>query len=306
MSRDQNSTQEESFNIVNMANTAVGKSSTHKAPKMKLLCSVSGLPISLAVAVNTFIMILVATILLLSQYGVIPAKKTGFYCGDPLYSHKYTGDTITSAILGFTAVALILLIILLTEISAHGSWRKINRRRTWIHFQECIVGVIVVFLLTAVAKLLVGEHRPHFFDVCQPDTAKNCTKGEFVESFECTNTEQTWLTVFDSSLSFPSGHSSISWFLGMLLSYIIQTTLTTVNTGSLMKPFLISVCLTWSLVCSLSRITDRRHHWWDVLAGTTIGILCSLVSMMIIRKKILAMEKKVIDSEVETSEEDMA
>lgn len=33
------------------------------------------------------------------------------------------------------------------------------------------------------------------------------------------------------------------------------------------------IFLLYACLCSVSRITDNRHHWWDVLAGAKIGIL---------------------------------
>lgn len=30
-------------------------------------------------------------------------------------------------------------------------------------------------------------------------------------------------------------------------------------------------CIFWALLCSLTRITDYRHHWWDVLFGSILG-----------------------------------
>lgn len=47
-----------------------------------------------------------------------------------------------------------------------------------------------------------------------------------------------------------------------------------------------AVCLTWALVCSLTRITDKRHHWWDVAAGMLLGSLTALYSISIISKHI--------------------
>lgn len=37
-------------------------------------------------------------------------------------------------------------------------------------------------------------------------------------------------------------------------------------------PTLQSIFLLCAALCSFSRITDHRHHWWDVLAGAIIGI----------------------------------
>jgi phosphatidate phosphatase len=32
----------------------------------------------------------------------------------------------------------------------------------------------------------------------------------------------------------------------------------------------------WAMVCSFTRITDHRHHWWDVLAGFMLGAIMAI------------------------------
>ena len=43
-------------------------------------------------------------------------------------------------------------------------------------YWEFFVGLVMVLVVTDVAKCLVGEPRPHFLDTCQPDLAYNCNK----------------------------------------------------------------------------------------------------------------------------------
>lgn len=38
-------------------------------------------------------------------------------------------------------------------------------------------------------------------------------------------------------------------------------------------PTIQAIFLLYACLCSVSRITDHRHHWWDVLAGANIGII---------------------------------
>lgn len=52
----------------------------------------------------------------------------------------------------------------------------------------------------------------------------------------------------------------------------IQQRFDTRKYGYLLKKLGIVLCLIWGVVCSLTRIVDRRHHWWDVLAGSVLGI----------------------------------
>lgn len=66
--------------------------------------------------------------------------------------------------------------------------------------------------------------------------------------------------------------------------YLIQTRIPELRVR-LTKPFLISVCLIWTALCSLSRITDRRHHWWDVLAGAVLGTCGAVYTLTLLRQK---------------------
>jgi phosphatidate phosphatase len=37
-------------------------------------------------------------------------------------------------------------------------------------------------------------------------------------------------------------------------------------------PLVQLLALTFAIVASLTRVTDHRHHWWDVLIGFFIGV----------------------------------
>lgn len=71
------------------------------------------------------------------------------------------------------------------------------------------------------AKTIVGEHRPHFFDTCLPDTNMNCTNGTYIFDFTCTNQNVSVIDKTDASRSFPSGHSSMSWFTALFCAVSI-------------------------------------------------------------------------------------
>lgn len=57
------------------------------------------------------------------------------------------------------------------------------------------------------------------------------------------------------------------------------------QTGQLLKPLLVCVCLLWGVLCSLSRITDRRHHWWDVVAGSILGVTGAFYALFFLRNR---------------------
>lgn len=51
------------------------------------------------------------------------------------------------------------------------------------------------------------------------------------------------------------------------------------NVTFLLVPWLQCLCLLWAMICSFSRITDHRHHWWDVLAGFVLGAIMAIFTV---------------------------
>lgn len=47
--------------------------------------------------------------------------------------------------------------------------------------------------------------------------------------------------------------------------------------SKILLPTIQCIFLLYACLCSISRITDNRHHWWDVLAGAKIGIIFAVL-----------------------------
>lgn len=242
--------------------------------------------IRLPYTINTIVCVIVTSLIILLELGYIPATKSGFYCQDPSLSYKFTGDTITATTLLVGSLVVIPLAVLFgIECVRKGSPSSICVREVWFFYKEFLTGCALVLLITEIAKALIGEHRPHFFDVCKPDTAENCTFGEYVDTYECTLSTYSRYFMSDTSRSFPSGHSSLSIFVVVFCSFIVQSRLPTIQTGRAFKPFFISILITWGLVCSLTRISDKRHHWWDVGAGMLLGVIGAIYSIVVVHRQ---------------------
>lgn len=156
----------------------------------------------------------VLSLLALLEYGIIPGNQQGFYCQDPQISFKFEGEVVSPLVLGLGCIAIPFVALLLTEILSKRTYKNIDVGILWYCYKECATGCILVLLLTEIAKIVFGEHRPHFLDVCQPDNALTCKPFEYVKSFTCTNPKYSKYFLIDSSRSFPSGHASLSWFIG--------------------------------------------------------------------------------------------
>ena len=47
--------------------------------------------------------------------------------------------------------------------------------------------------------------------------------------------------------------------------------------SKLLKPFLQAIVLYLAMLCCISRISDYKHHWSDVLLGALLGILVACI-----------------------------
>lgn len=136
---------------------------------------------------------------------------------------------MTPEILGGLSFSLILVLLTLSEILKKRRTGTLNLYLVGFYVKQFTVGAVLTLLVTEIAKSIIAEHRPNFFDVCQPDTAKECVKGTWVEDFKCTSSRFSEYFTFDASRSFPSGHSSLSAFIGVFCMVSIKYYFLTVN-----------------------------------------------------------------------------
>ncbi|XP_012267377.2 phospholipid phosphatase 3-like isoform X2 [Athalia rosae] len=218
------------------------------------------------------------------ELGILPHQQIGFYCNDPRLSFKFTGDTISMPILLGGSVVLPLIVMWTTEWTYHksdsyGSLQPgcagSRGKQIWAWYGHYTIGIVAVTCFCDFAKILIGAPRPHFFDTCNPYELDNCT-DTYIASYTCRNTEQPFWFIMDASKSFPSGHSALSVFTSVYLIWYIKNRLPQRTTSMLLKPWLQCLIVCWGFVCSLTRIMDNRHHWWDVLAGVIFGIFTAI------------------------------
>ena len=240
----------------------------------------------------------------------MPSVPRGFICEDSSISFKYEGDTIPVSWVIISGLMPLLLVSILkfnsysirilNKFSLFQMWItefifydeqqedfdaklqfKTSWRRTLHWFKSYGISLVILLLVMDVIKVLIGEPRPHFLDSCRPDTALNCTKGSFVPTFTCLNKDVSNYTLRDSSRSFPSGHACLSVYSALFMIWFLQIRVPKLQTIFLI-PFIQTICMIWVSICSVSRITDHRHHWWDVLGGLFLGILSAFFCVSLI------------------------
>ncbi|KAG4066289.1 hypothetical protein HA402_000513 [Bradysia odoriphaga] len=248
--------------------------------------------------IDTLIVLIVALWLILIEVGIFPHVQRGFYCDDRSIAFKFTGDTISTALI-ISSIFVPFFLIWLNEaifykpesIKCTRLKRTLTEALFW--FKQYSIGMVIHFIIIDGLKVLVGELRPHFLDTCQPDAFFNCSGSEFITEYTCTNTVDKQFFVRDSSKSFPSGHSSISFFEAIFMIWYLQRRMPRIRSQFLLL-LLQVLLLFWACVCSVSRITDHRHHWWDVLAGSALGVFFAVMTCIFLcrdfKRKLRAQE----------------
>lgn len=233
----------------------------------------------------------------LSYSGLIPPRGAGFYCDDQSIKHTYKGDTIS--VVNLFLGSLLLPIFFILPIELYEKWRKFRHtdvrsyllsswENSWKVWQSLLLGELLVLILTEFPKSVISEPRPHFWDTCKPNVTKEICDAGYVMDYSCTS-DFTARQILDAQKSFPSGHTSVSvlaavfmvWYLGRVVEW---------SHSYLLLPLLQLSWVCFAFYCGLTRITDRRHHWWDVLAGAIVGlgvafVLIQAVGPILRRKK---------------------
>ncbi|CAG9564248.1 unnamed protein product [Danaus chrysippus] len=239
------------------------------------------------------ILLLVAAVCILLEVGAIPSRRSGFRCNDPDLSFPHTGDTLSISLIAAITIIVPYLIIwavestlqLDDEYTIKQNKLLTSAKTAGFIYRDYIYAAIVNLTVLEVVKCVVGSPRPTFFDLCKPDTARTCNGSDYVSSYTCTSTRYSRYLQIDSSRSFPSAHTSLSVYCGLFLAWYLQRRAFSWHSRSvLVVPLLQVLCIIYSVTCPLTRITDHRHHWWDVLAGAFMGIATVIYTVLVLCK----------------------
>lgn len=221
--------------------------------------------------------------------------ERGFFCDDESLMHPFHESTVKSWMLYIIGLVLPCTLILITE----SVQSKLNKGRSkqlrvgswdippWIVSSYRQIGIFgfgaaCSQLTTDIAKYSIGRLRPHFMTLCQPlINGKNCSDpsnlGRYIELFTCQGEANvTTRLLKEMRLSFPSGHSSFSAYTMIYCAIYLQSRMTWKG-SKLVRHFLQFLMISLAWYTALSRISDYKHHWSDVLAGSTLGVFCAMI-----------------------------
>ncbi|XP_073685151.1 phospholipid phosphatase 1 isoform X1 [Garra rufa] len=213
--------------------------------------------------------------------GKIKPYQRGFFCNDESITYPFHTSTVTSTVLYTVGFTLPICSMIIGEcLSVY--LNRIKSKSFCNGYVACIYKAIGTFVfgaamsqsLTDIAKYSIGRLRPHFLNVCKPDWTKiNCTGGAYIEDFTCTGDVDK---VNEGRLSFYSGHSSFSMYCMLFLALYLQARMQA-EWARLLRPTLQFFLIAASVYTGLSRVSDYKHHWSDVLAGLIQGAIVALL-----------------------------
>ncbi|KAK7136436.1 hypothetical protein R3I94_014927 [Phoxinus phoxinus] len=209
--------------------------------------------------------------------------KRGFFCSDDSIKYPFKEDTISYQLLMGITIPLALLLIIFGECF---SIYLRSRASLTYEYIVCVYKAVGSFVfgaalsqsLTDIAKYTIGRLRPHFLAVCKPHWGLvDCASG-YIENFTCTGDPRL---TNEGRLSFYSGHSSFSMYCMLFLALYLQSRLRA-RWARLVRPTLQVSFFAASLYVGLSRVSDYKHHWSDVLTGLVQGAAVALFTVFFV------------------------
>ncbi|KAM8887388.1 phospholipid phosphatase 1-like [Spinachia spinachia] len=209
--------------------------------------------------------------------------KRGFFCDDESIQYPLKEDTISYQLLGGVMIPFTLTVIVCGEcLSVYMS--RVKHQSLGTRYVACVYKAVGSYVfgaaasqsLTDVAKYSIGRLRPNFLAVCKPAwNGIDCKAGGYIENFTCTGDK---FLVDEARLSFYSGHSSFSMYCMLFLVLYIQARLRS-EWSRLLRPTIQFFLTATAVYVGLSRVSNYKHHWSDVLTGLLQGGLVATLTV---------------------------
>lgn len=246
---------------------------------------------------------------------VIKPTQLGFFCNDFSVNMPFKSSTVSNLALIIGSIIMPILIIILTELLKHAygcRYKKVSTngqhqqfaltlpgmkkqfiisplvRNLYISLGTFVLGVLLTYIFHQLGKKTIGRLRPNFLDVCKPNVnpySELCAKRGFtyiVPDVDITCMSGNTTAIMESKLSFPSGHSSSSFYGSVFLILYVNREWSQELLGAWIH-FFQAAYAAFAVFTSLSRVIDNKHHPTDVLAGATLGLILAIFTFYYLR-----------------------
>ncbi|KAI8871999.1 acid phosphatase/Vanadium-dependent haloperoxidase [Ramicandelaber brevisporus] len=189
-----------------------------------------------------------------------------FSLNDKTISHIHKEDLISEKMLAVIAGVIPLACILIIGLGIRRSVKDAHHGLLGLG-----LSITMTLVITVAFKITVGRLRPDWMSRCLPKA------GSVDPPFGLSNytvcTRQDGFIFLDGMKSFPSGHSSTAHAgLGFFSLYLAGKLHVFDGKAYTIRGFIAVFPLIGAGLIAVSRTTDYRHHWQDVLVGAFIGL----------------------------------
>ncbi|KAG0381252.1 hypothetical protein BGX24_000023 [Mortierella sp. AD032] len=197
----------------------------------------------------------------------------------PEFAYPLRKEIVPIWLAAFLAAFIPILGILIMQVRVRSFW-DVNNGIIGLLYSLISAAVFQVFI-----KWLIGGLRPHFLDVCKPDTSLATDTGYNRKGFQqlyftreiCTGDVDQ---INDSLESFPSGHSTAA-FAGFVFLYLYLNAKLKVFSNyhpAMWKLVVIYAPVLGAVLIAGALTIDNFHNWYDVVAGAVIGSVMAFSS----------------------------
>lgn len=143
-------------------------------------------------------------------------------------------------------------------------------------FLGLVLSQALAFVITQSLKTACGKPRPDVIDRCKPNVTHDPTPFGLSNYTICQGDPAI---IKDGFRSWPSGHSSSSFAGLFYLSLWVSGKLHIMdNRGEVWKTIVVMTPTLAATLVAVSRIMDARHHPFDVITGSMLGVFCAYIS----------------------------
>lgn len=224
------------------------------------------------VIINLALIVSMVLVVAFLEIYVDPYKR-GFFCEDVNLKYPLKGNTYPTWTLRVIIAAPLVLMLFTESIISRCSKTGVE---IYKNFGVYIFGFLVHLILVEFIKYSAGRLRPYFFAICQPvlsdgtDCSSPKNHGIYITNYTCSNPEITTRFLKEFRLSFPSAHSSVTFYAMTYMALYIQSRW---KLWKMLKFALEFLCILFAVSVAVSRVSDYWHFWSDVFAGSFIGIV---------------------------------
>uniref|UniRef100_A0A8B9JVB8 Phospholipid phosphatase 1 n=1 Tax=Astyanax mexicanus TaxID=7994 RepID=A0A8B9JVB8_ASTMX len=206
----------------------------------------------------------------------IKPYRRGFFCNDESIGYPFHSSTVTSTTLytvGFTLPICSMVVgeclsVYLNRLKSKSSFSNSYVACVYKAVGTFVFGAAMSQSLTDIAKYSIGRLRPHFLDVCKPDWRLiNCSAGAYIENFTCTG---------DKTMVNEGSNINSVITVPVLLQLYLQARMQA-EWARLLRPTIQFFLIAASVYTGLSRVSDYKHHWSDVLTGLIQGAVMAVL-----------------------------